>query len=156
MGPTFNNLSSIDILSPFINRGVEERSRMAEGSKNFREGMVSLGGAIGDSLKYHERKKIADKYTYIGDEELRGLEEELAGLERRLVIINKQLADIGRSIQATDTKQPLDRYTLDPSFPLGNQDVEIEDEEDSLDNSFPFRITPDNTNKVFPLMNTNP
>jgi hypothetical protein len=121
MGPTFNNLTSTDILSPFIQRGVEERSRIAQGSKDFREGMVGLGGAIGDTLKYHERKKIADKYayiiankyTYIGDEALRALETELAGLERRLVMINKQLTDITKDIQATNTlEEPFDTDIL--------------------------------------------
>lgn len=116
MGPTFNNLTSTDILSPFIQRGVEERSRIAQGSKDFREGMVGLGGAIGDTLKYHERKKIADKYTYIGDAELRELETELAGLERRLVIINKQLTAITRNIQATDTlEEPFETDILYPN-----------------------------------------
>lgn len=114
MGPTFNNLTSTDILAPYIQRGVEDRSRLAEGSKDFREGMIGLGGAIGDSLKYRERKKIADKYTYIGDEALRELEAELAGLERRLAIINKQLTAITRNIQATDNK-PLETDILYPN-----------------------------------------
>ena len=100
MGPTFNNLTSTDILSPFIQRGVEERSKLAAGSRDFREGLVGLGGAIGDTLKYHERKKIADKYTYIGDAELRALETELAGLERRLALINRQLENLSKTIPA--------------------------------------------------------
>jgi len=116
MGPTFNNLTSTDILSPFIQRGVEERSKLAAGSRDFREGLVGLGGAIGDTLKYHERKKIADKYTYIGDAELRALETELAGLERRLVIINKQLTAITKNIPATDTlEEPFDTDILYPN-----------------------------------------
>ena len=114
MGPTFNNLTSTDILSPFIQRGAEDRSRIAAGSKDFREGLVGLGGAIGDTLKYHERKKIADRYTYIGDAELRALETELAGLERRLVIINKQLTAITKNIPATDNK-PLETDILYPN-----------------------------------------
>lgn len=120
MGPTFNNLTSTDILSPFIQRGAEERSKLAAGSRDFREGMVGLGGAIGDSLKYHDRKKIADKYSYIGDAALRDLETELAGLERRLAIINKELEDLSKTFQATDTledtlEEPLETAILDPN-----------------------------------------
>ena len=117
MGPTFNNLTSTDILSPFIQRGVEERSRIAQGSKDFREGMVGLGGAIGDTIKYHERKKIVDKYTYIGDEELRALEAELAGLERSLVAINNELKVLTKDIPATNTlEEPFDTLNYGEAY----------------------------------------